>query len=216
MTIKPTHSAKINKGLTVKDKRPAKPEEAAFESLLRDMELRGPDMPEPDAEGNNAQDSACHVTTDIRLRDVIETDLPILFEYQQDPDANRMAAFPPRDWDPFMAHWTKILSDKTLTTKAILLDDDVAGSIVSWERAGQCLVGYWIGKRYWGRGVATKALAEFLSLMKVRPLYAYVAKHNLASIRVLEKCGFIHCVEAVPGCTAPADGVEELLMELRH
>jgi RimJ/RimL family protein N-acetyltransferase len=52
------------------------------------------------------------------------------------------------------------------------------------------LVGYWIGKEYWGRGIATAALQEFLTHLKMRPLHAYVAKHNKASIRVLEKCGF--------------------------
>jgi RimJ/RimL family protein N-acetyltransferase len=48
-----------------------------------------------------------------------------------------------------------------------------------------------------GRGVATQALAAFLGLEPVRPLYAGVAKHNVASIRVLQKCGFklFHAVE---------------------
>jgi RimJ/RimL family protein N-acetyltransferase len=43
---------------------------------------------------------------------------------------------------------------------------------------------------FWGRGVATEALSAFLGLEPVRPLYAGVAKHNVASIRVLQKCGF--------------------------
>ena len=52
------------------------------------------------------------------------------------------------------------------------------------------MVGYWIGKSYWGKGIATKALSEFLGLIKSRPLFAHAAKHNLASVKVLEKCGF--------------------------
>ena len=55
--------------------------------------------------------------------------------------------------------------------------------------AGEREVGYWIGKKYWGRGVATRALAAFLRLEARRPLYANVARHNVASIRVLENCG---------------------------
>ena len=48
-----------------------------------------------------------------------------------------------------------------------------------------------------GRGVATEALSAFLRLEPIRPLYAGVAKHNVASIRVLQKCGFklSHSVE---------------------
>jgi len=130
------------------------------------------------------------MTNLVLLRDVIADDLPIFFEHQQDPDATRMAAFPARDRETFMAHWTKILADETIVIKTILFDRQVAGNIVSFEQSGEREVGYWIGKEYWGKGVATRALAAFLDLVKARPLYAFVAKHNLGSLRVLEKCGF--------------------------
>jgi RimJ/RimL family protein N-acetyltransferase len=71
-------------------------------------------------------------------------------------------------------------------------------------------VGYWIGREFWGRGLATQALAELAGLVDARPLHAHVVKHNVASIRVLEKCGFA----AVESRTA-GDGIEELLLELR-
>ncbi|HMJ07102.1 MAG TPA: GNAT family N-acetyltransferase [Chthoniobacterales bacterium] len=38
--------------------------------------------------------------------------------------------------------------------------------------------------------MATEALSAFLRLEQTRPLHAGVAKHNAASIRVLQKCGF--------------------------
>lgn len=129
-------------------------------------------------------------TSIILLRDVIESDLPILFEQQLDPDATEMAAFPSRNRDAFMAHWAKIMADKSNILKTILFDGQVAGNIVSWEGSGEQEVGYWIGKEYWGRGIATQALLLFLGLVKVRPLYAHVVKHNIGSRRVLEKCGF--------------------------
>ena len=50
--------------------------------------------------------------------------------------------------------------------------------------------GVQIDRAFWGRGVATEALSAFLCVEQTRPLYAGVAKHNVASIRVLEKCGF--------------------------
>jgi RimJ/RimL family protein N-acetyltransferase len=128
--------------------------------------------------------------SDVILRDVTEGDLPIFFEHQMDPDANQMAAFPARDRDAFMTHWAKILADETIIKKTILFDGQVAGNMVSFEQSGEREVGYWLGKKFWGVGIATRALLEFLGHETTRPLYAHVAKHNVASIRVLEKCGF--------------------------
>jgi len=130
------------------------------------------------------------MTSDVLLRDVTEGDLPIFFEDQLDPDAIQMVAFVPRDREAFMAHWTKILGDDTTTIKTILFHGQVAGYIMKFEHSGKQELGYWIGKSYWGKGVATKALAEFLDHVKDRPLYASVATHNIGSLRVLEKCGF--------------------------
>lgn len=126
----------------------------------------------------------------ILLRDVIAADLPIFFEYQRDPVAVHMAAFPARDEAIFMAHWAKILADETNLLKTIVCDGQVAGNIVSWDQPDAREVGYWLGREFWGKGIATRALALFLEHDTTRPLYAYVVKHNLASRRVLEKCGF--------------------------
>jgi RimJ/RimL family protein N-acetyltransferase len=128
--------------------------------------------------------------SDLRLRDVTEADLPIFFEHQLDPTATQMAAFPSRDRAAFMAHWAKITADTSIVKQTILVDGQVAGNIVSFEQSGEREVGYWIGRGYWGQGVATRALAAFLAHETTRPLYAYVAKHNIGSRRVLEKCGF--------------------------
>jgi uncharacterized protein (TIGR01244 family) len=126
----------------------------------------------------------------VRLRDVLETDLPIFFEQQLDPEVTRMAAFPSRDRESFMAHWAKILADDNVTVQTILFEGQVAGNIVSFEQSGKREVGYWLGKDFWSQGIATRALTGFLGQVKIRPMYGYVAKHNLASRRVLEKCGF--------------------------
>jgi RimJ/RimL family protein N-acetyltransferase len=151
--------------------------------------------------------------SDVRLRDVVEADLPIFFEHQRDPDATRMAAFPARDWEAFQAHWaTKILGDAAVAKKTILFGGQVAGNVVSFEGAGTPLVGYWIGKEFWAKGIATRALSLFLETVRTRPLFAHVAKENAGSIRVLEKCGFRPSAEQPPG--PGDDGVEEILMEL--
>ncbi len=130
------------------------------------------------------------MTVSVLLRDVITSDLPTLFEQQRDPVATQMAAFPAREREAFMAHWAKIMADENNILKAILYGDQLAGNIVSWEHDGEREVGYWLGREFWGKGIATQALLLFLEQVTSRPLYAYVARHNLASIRVLEKCGF--------------------------
>lgn len=152
---------------------------------------------------------------EVSLRDVTKSDIQVFFENQLDPDAANMAAFPARDRDAHTAHWTKIMDDQTVVTKTILFEGEVAGNIVSWLQGGKWLVGYWIGKSYWGKGVATKALAEFLGHVQERPLFAHVAKHNVGSIRVLEKCGFTISGEHEGVPNGDGNPVEEFLLELR-
>jgi RimJ/RimL family protein N-acetyltransferase len=127
----------------------------------------------------------------VSLRPVTDADLQILFEYQNDPIATQVASFPSRDRDAFFAHHHKILSDPTLLVRTILRDGEVAGSICCFAKNGRQLVGYWIGRAFWGQGIATAALRELLLVEQTRPLFAYVANTNGGSIRVLEKCGFV-------------------------
>jgi len=136
----------------------------------------------------------------IRLRDVEADDLGIFFEHQQDPVAVAMVAFHSRDRAEFAQHWAALLADETILKKTIVVlsavsadspaQNQVAGHISSWTSDGKREVGYWLDRAFWGRGVATEALTAFLRLEQTRPLYASAAKHNAASIRVLQKCGF--------------------------
>jgi RimJ/RimL family protein N-acetyltransferase len=153
----------------------------------------------------------------VRLRAVAEADLTVFFEQQLDPTANHMAAFTapdPADREAFMARWTRILADETITPRTILLEGQVAGHIVSFEQFGQPAVSYWLGKEYWGKGLATAALAAFLEELEVRPLYARAAKDNIASIRVLEKCGFTVIGEEKGFANARSQEIEEFILKL--
>jgi RimJ/RimL family protein N-acetyltransferase len=127
----------------------------------------------------------------VSLRPVDEGDLDVFFQHQLDAEANAMAAFPPREHDAFYSHWRKILADGDGTERTIEASGEVAGYIVSWFQDGHREVGYWLGKSYWGRGVASTALRRFVAEISERPLYAWVAEHNVASMRVLEKTGFV-------------------------
>jgi hypothetical protein len=97
----------------------------------------------------------------VTLREVIQEDLPIFFEHQMDAEATRMAAFPSRDRDAFMAHWARIMSKETNETgilNTILADDTVAGNVVYWEAAGEPNIAYWLGKTHWGKGIARRGV----------------------------------------------------------
>jgi RimJ/RimL family protein N-acetyltransferase len=109
-----------------------------------------------------------------------------------------------------MAHWReKILADPGVSKKAILVGGQVVGNIVCFERSGQREVGYWIAREHWGKGIATGALRQFLRQVKERPLYAVAARHNAASIRVLQKCGF-----AIDGERRASDLVDGVVLKL--
>jgi RimJ/RimL family protein N-acetyltransferase len=151
------------------------------------------------------------------LRDVEKSDIPTFFEQQQDSTANHMAAFTPEDPTDSGAHrarWIRLLGDDTIRKQAIIVEGVVVGHIASFERAGEREVTYWIGREYWGNGIATRALAKFLHLETNRPLYARAAKDNAASLRVLEKCGFVVCDEAKGFSNARSEEIEEYVLML--
>jgi RimJ/RimL family protein N-acetyltransferase len=150
----------------------------------------------------------------VHLRAVEDQDLGVFFDHQADPEASEMAAFPARGKGQFAAHWAKIRADDTNILRTIVADGTVAGNIVSWEQDGQRLLGYWVGRGHWGRGVATQALAQFVRQVTARPLYAHVAVHNTGSIRVLEKCAFRRDRAQEAKAPAPDDGIEELIFVL--
>ena len=127
------------------------------------------------------------------LREIEDRDLSVLFEHSRDPDAIRMAAFTSPEADDqttFERRWARLRSDRATTNKVIEIDGRVVGHIASFELEGQREITYWIGREDWGRGLATRALQEFLQVEATRPLYARAASDNAASIRVLTKCGF--------------------------
>lgn len=150
---------------------------------------------------------------------MLESDLPIFFAYQLDPEANQMAAFTAKDptnRETLMSHWHRIMDDPTTITRTIVADGQVAGSVSSYIEADHPEVTYWLGKSYWGKGLASRALAEFLiHANPSRPIYARAAKDNIGSLRVLEKCGFRVIGEDKGFANARGREVEEFLLELQ-
>jgi len=127
----------------------------------------------------------------VRLRPVEPGDLPRMFDLQLDPDSNRMAVTIPRTREVFDSHWAMVLSDPGITARVILLGEEVVGIISCFPRDGQDHVGYWIDQAFWGRGIASRALHLLLREVARRPLVATAATSNGASLRILQKCGFV-------------------------
>ncbi len=156
---------------------------------------------------------------DLLLRSVSAKDLPVFFEQQLDAEANAMAAFTvkdPSDRSSFDARWARILGNPQVRARTIVLGDQVVGHVMTYEEAGRPEVTYWLGRAFWGRGLATRALEEFLGKVQPqRPMYARTAKDNLASGRVLEKCGFRHVREDKRFANARGLEIEEWVWELR-
>ena len=135
----------------------------------------------------------------MKLREVEDRDLDALFAQQADRESYELADLPPRDREAFDAHWARIRNDPTVMIRTIDLGGEVAGHVLSFERDGVRLAGYWLGREFWGRGLATEALARFVEIDTHRPLRAEVATNNGGSIRVLEKNGFERIGELADG-----------------
>jgi RimJ/RimL family protein N-acetyltransferase len=131
------------------------------------------------------------VISRVRLREIAPDDLPTMYQFNLDPDANRLAATSPRSAAAFQTHWQNALADSTVVARAISVGDQLAGYISCFRRDGFHFVGYWVGQEFWGQGIATRALELLLVEVTIRPLHAHVAISNRASLRVLQKSGFV-------------------------
>lgn len=141
------------------------------------------------------------ITNRVYLRDIAQDDLPRMYEFNLDPEANRIAATIPRSAEAFEAHWKNALADGDVVARAISVGDLLVGYISCFKRDGFHSVGYWVGQEFWGQGIASRALELLLDEVAIRPLHAHVATSNQASLRVLQRYGFV--VQSVQ--VAPAD-----------
>jgi RimJ/RimL family protein N-acetyltransferase len=128
--------------------------------------------------------------TEVSLRAITPDDLPALFENQYDPASAAMAGVPSKEKDEFYAHRQRVEANPENITRAIVVDGELAGDVVSWADEGGRHVGYRLAQRFWGRGIATIALRLFLDEVTERPLNADLVQSNVGSRRVLEKNGF--------------------------
>ena len=151
------------------------------------------------------------------LKKTTEADLETLFIYQTDEASNLMAAFTPEDPNDktaYMDKWTKIIHNPAINMQTIFIDGKNVGSVVHFDMMGETNVSYWIGRAFWAKGFASKALKLFLKEVKKRPLVGRVAFDNKGSQKVLEKCGFIFIRKENEFANARKEEIDEFVYRL--
>ena len=142
-------------------------------------------------------------TERILLRPWQDSDAESLYKYACEPDVGTRAGWPPHKSVEESREIIRTVFNND-TTWAIVLK--AAGEVIGamgympeYElnlpaREGETLVGYWIGKPYWNRGICTEALLLMLDHIRKGTNYtSLIGSHyidNPASGRVMEKCGF--------------------------
>ena len=129
----------------------------------------------------------------IKLRPTKISDLDILFKFQLDRESGYLAAFMPKDptdKSAYISKYTKLLDDPRVNNQTITLDNIIVGSIAKFVMDGNTEITYWIDRKFWGQGIAKKAVKEFLTIETTRPIFGRVAFDNFGSQKVLENCGF--------------------------
>ncbi|RBL92899.1 GNAT family N-acetyltransferase [Chitinophaga flava] len=154
---------------------------------------------------------------EIILRKTEPTDLAFFFIFQLDTEANYLAAFTskdPTDKTAYLQKYSKLLDDPTINMQTIIVGNSIAGSIAAFEMEGEAEVTYWIDKKFWGKGIATKALQAFLKSENRRPVFGRVAFDNFGSQKVLEKCNFVKIGTDKGFANARQAEIEEFIYKL--
>ncbi|MEH6559446.1 MAG: GNAT family protein [Oceanicoccus sp.] len=104
----------------------------------------------------------------------------------------------PFPYSPQDADWWISTGCKNGIVRAITVDGELAGcvgaEVGAFEESRAAEIGYWLGEPFWGAGHATHALDALTRMVfsetDIVRIYAPVFSPNLASMRVLEKCGY--------------------------
>ena len=153
----------------------------------------------------------------IQLSKTIEADLYKLFEFQLDKEAIYWAAFTPsnpNDLTAYLEKYKKHIADPTINMQTIKINGEIVGSLAKYVMENEAEITYWVDRKYWGQGIATNALTEFLKTELSRPIYGRVAFDNLGSQKVLEKCGFLKIGNDFGYANARQMEIEEFIYKL--
>ena len=128
-----------------------------------------------------------------QLRPVLASDIDLFFEHHLElrpmPTGASAADLASRK-ATFVDRWEQMLSDERVLARTILWKGAVAGYVAYLIQRDKPSISCWLGRDYWGKGLATQGVRGFLDLIEQRPVYARVAFDNLAAMQVLRHTGF--------------------------
>jgi RimJ/RimL family protein N-acetyltransferase len=138
----------------------------------------------------------------VHLREYRESDAEILVGLANNPRVSRyLTPLFPHPYSLADATWWVATGCKAdgAVSRAIVVDGELTGGIgitpqEGW-RSHQAEIGYWLAEPYWGRGIGTEAVrlmtAWAFESTQFLKLFAPVMHPNIASMKVLEKCGYV-------------------------
>ncbi len=139
----------------------------------------------------------------INLRKVVPSDAESIYQNAKDKDICKAVPLPMpytlKSAKDYIKFCQRSWNDKSETQFGI--EDKETGKIIGMIglidldfKSKKAEVGYWVGKKYWGKGTAKEALKLILkfafSNLKLNRVYAKTYSINLASSKLLEKCNF--------------------------
>jgi len=152
----------------------------------------------------------------LRIRPISLFDVPMIVELVNDWEVVSMLSRLPYPYEPRHAeNWiNEIEQNRREDAWAIEADGHFAG-VVGYSRTSLSHgeLGYWLGKPYWGRGLAARAawqiIAHGFASEPFKYFHANYYTDNERSKRLLDKLGFqpvdiIQCSSVARGCSVPA------------
>ena len=141
----------------------------------------------------------------INLRVPVQADAESITKYARNPVIGRFAAVPypftlQRAKD-YIKHARKAWRKQSMFVFGI--ENPPTGEIVGMitifdisRRHKSAEIGYWLGKKHWSGGIMTEAVRLTLDYcfrrLRLMRVVAPVLTPNVGSVKVLEKCGFVH------------------------
>lgn len=132
------------------------------------------------------------------------SDAEALYKYASDPDVGTRAGWPPHKSVEESLEIIRTVFNNDTTWAIVLKETGEAIGAMGYmpscklnlpARKDEPLIGYWVGKPYWNKGICTEALQLMIEYIRKNTTYtSLISSHfadNPASGRVMEKCGFM-------------------------
>jgi len=93
---------------------------------------------------------------------------------------------------------TKVLNGEFGIQKAIVVEGKAVGGVGVFPQSDveriSAEIGYWLGEKYWNKGIVTEAVKEMVTYVftnySFQKIFTAVFDFNIASQKVLQKAGF--------------------------